>query len=56
MFVLFELEELSGDEIAELLSISVGTVRSRLRLAREVFAREVRRLAAAAGDGRKEAV
>jgi RNA polymerase sigma-70 factor (ECF subfamily) len=47
---------MSGDEIAELLAISVGTVRSRLRLARETFAREVKRLAASSGDGRKEAV
>jgi RNA polymerase sigma-70 factor (ECF subfamily) len=57
VFVLFELEELSGDEIAALLEISVGTVRSRLRLAREQFGREVRRLAAIqAGHGRKQAV
>jgi RNA polymerase sigma-70 factor, ECF subfamily len=47
VFVLFELEELSGEEIAALLSLSVGTVRSRLRLARELFRREVRRLSAA---------
>ena len=46
VFVLFELEEMSGEEIAALLSLSVGTVRSRLRLAREVFRREVRRLSA----------
>lgn len=45
-FVLFELEELSGPEIAAILDISVGTVRSRLRLARETFTREVQRLAA----------
>jgi RNA polymerase sigma-70 factor (ECF subfamily) len=56
VFVLFELEELSGDEIAELLGISVGTVRSRLRLARDAFGREVKRLQAADGGGRKEAV
>jgi RNA polymerase sigma-70 factor (ECF subfamily) len=56
VFVLFELEEMSGDEIAELLGISVGTVRSRLRLARDAFGREVKRLAAADGGGRKEAV
>ncbi|HET6337580.1 MAG TPA: sigma-70 family RNA polymerase sigma factor [Polyangiales bacterium] len=56
VFVLFELEEMSGDEIAELLKISVGTVRSRLRLARDAFGREVKRLAAADGGGRKEAV
>lgn len=37
VFLLFELEGLSGDEIAEALSIPVGTVRSRLRLARESF-------------------
>jgi RNA polymerase sigma-70 factor, ECF subfamily len=44
VFVLFELEEQSGEQIAELLAISVGTVRSRLRLAREQFRREVKRL------------
>jgi RNA polymerase sigma-70 factor, ECF subfamily len=46
VFVMFELEEMSGQEIAKLLNISVGTVRSRLRLAREAFRREVRRLSA----------
>jgi RNA polymerase sigma-70 factor, ECF subfamily len=55
VFVLFELEEMSGQDIAELLGVSVGTVRSRLRLAREAFSREVKRLALAQG-GRKEAV
>jgi RNA polymerase sigma-70 factor (ECF subfamily) len=56
VFVLFELEEMSGEDIAELLNVSVGTVRSRLRLARERFRREVKRLAAADPMGRKEAV
>lgn len=56
VFVLFELEEMSGQDIAELLGISVGTVRSRLRLAREAFSREVKRLALARGGSRKEAV
>jgi RNA polymerase sigma-70 factor (ECF subfamily) len=57
VFVLFELEEMSGDDIAELLDVSVGTVRSRLRLAREQFGREVRRLAAIEhSDRRREAV
>jgi RNA polymerase sigma-70 factor, ECF subfamily len=56
VFVLFELEEMSGDDIAHLLNISVGTVRSRLRLARERFEREVKRLAAVNSMGRKEAV
>ena len=46
VFVLFELEEMPGEEIAALLDIPVGTVRSRLRLAREAFRREVKRLAA----------
>jgi RNA polymerase sigma-70 factor (ECF subfamily) len=56
VFVLFELEEMAGPEIAELLGISVGTVRSRLRLAREAFSREVKRLALTQANGRKEAV
>jgi RNA polymerase sigma-70 factor (ECF subfamily) len=46
VFVLFELEEMPGEEIAAMLDIPVGTVRSRLRLARETFRREVKRLAA----------
>jgi RNA polymerase sigma-70 factor (ECF subfamily) len=44
VFTMFELEELSGEEIAKALAIPVGTVRSRLRLAREHFARRVRQL------------
>jgi RNA polymerase sigma-70 factor (ECF subfamily) len=47
VFCLFELEEMSGDEIAELLGVPVGTVRSRLRLAREAFREGVARLQAA---------
>jgi RNA polymerase sigma-70 factor (ECF subfamily) len=39
VFVLFELDGMSGPEIAELLGISLGTVRSRLRLARALFER-----------------
>ncbi len=46
VFVLFELDEMSGEDIATLLDVPVGTVRSRLRLARESFRREVKRLAA----------
>jgi len=45
VFVLYELEEMQGREIAKLLEISIGTVRSRLRLARVAFAREMKRLA-----------
>jgi RNA polymerase sigma-70 factor (ECF subfamily) len=44
VFVLFEVEEMKGQDIAKLLGISVGTVRSRLRLARAAFSREGRRL------------
>ena len=44
VFTLFELEGLTGEEIAELLEVPVGTVRSRLRLARECFQRCVMRL------------
>jgi len=36
-FVLYELEEMSVPEIAELLELPVGTIASRLRLAREAF-------------------
>jgi RNA polymerase sigma-70 factor, ECF subfamily len=50
VFVLFELEEMSGEQIAELLSLSVGTVRSRLRLARALFRREVKRLSRASAS------
>ncbi len=56
VFVLFELEEMSGQDIATLLDISVGTVRSRLRLARDTFRREVKRLSAVDAGARKEAV
>lgn len=56
VFVLFELDEMSGDEIAELLEVPVGTVRSRLRLAREAVRREVTRLAAVQAFKPKAAV
>jgi RNA polymerase sigma-70 factor (ECF subfamily) len=44
VFVLFELERMSSVEISDLLNISVGTVASRLRRARESFQRSVERL------------
>ena len=56
VFVLFELEDMSGGEIADLLGISVGTVRSRLRLARELFMREVKRLSVHQEAPRKQAL
>jgi len=43
VLILFELEGFSGEEIAELLNLPEGTVRSRLRLARAGFSRAVRR-------------
>jgi RNA polymerase sigma-70 factor (ECF subfamily) len=39
--MLFEIEKLTGDEIAEALEIPLGTVYSRLRLARKAFRRIV---------------
>lgn len=43
VFVLFELEELSTPEIAEVCAIPVGTAASRLRRAREDFEERVAR-------------
>jgi RNA polymerase sigma-70 factor (ECF subfamily) len=37
VFILFELENMTGDEIAEALQIPLGTVYSRLRLGRVAF-------------------
>jgi RNA polymerase sigma-70 factor (ECF subfamily) len=37
VFILFELEDMTGDEIAEALELPLGTVYSRLRLARQAF-------------------
>jgi RNA polymerase sigma-70 factor (ECF subfamily) len=50
VFVLFELEEMSGDDVAAFLEIPVGTVRSRLRVAREIFTREATRVHQIAKD------
>ena len=46
VFVLYELEELSTPQIAELCSIPLGTCASRLRRAREDFEERVARLEA----------
>lgn len=48
VFVLYEIEQLTMLEIAELLQIPQGTVASRLRRAREDFNARVRRLEARA--------
>jgi RNA polymerase sigma-70 factor (ECF subfamily) len=42
VFVLFELEELSIDQVAQLLELPRGTVATRLRRAREVFHAQAR--------------
>ncbi|HEX4405804.1 MAG TPA: sigma-70 family RNA polymerase sigma factor [Polyangia bacterium] len=46
VFVLFEIEDLTGDEISAALSVPLGTVYSRLQVARKIFKREVARLEA----------
>jgi RNA polymerase sigma-70 factor (ECF subfamily) len=53
VFVLFELEELPVADVAELLSIPLGTVGSRLRRAREDFHERARRMKAAGVRGRR---
>ncbi len=47
VFLLFEVDEMDGADIAALLDVPLGTVRSRLRYARETFRREARRMDAA---------
>jgi RNA polymerase sigma-70 factor, ECF subfamily len=42
-FVLFELEELSAPQVAQVLGVPVGTVASRVRRAREHFRRSLLR-------------
>jgi RNA polymerase sigma-70 factor, ECF subfamily len=44
VFVLHELEQMTGTEIATLMSTSLGTVRSRLRRARESFRKQLAQL------------
>ena len=50
VFVLFELEEMPTQEIANVLELPTGTVASRLRRAREEFQKLVRRLQARAAS------
>jgi RNA polymerase sigma-70 factor, ECF subfamily len=45
VFVLHELEQMTGSEIAALMGTSIGTVRSRLRRARDSFRRQLAELA-----------
>lgn len=51
VFVMFELSEMTGDDIAETLGLPLGTVYSRVRLAREAFRRGVARLTARSTRG-----
>jgi RNA polymerase sigma-70 factor (ECF subfamily) len=44
VFTLFELEGMSGEDIAETLEIPLGTAYSRLRIARDAFRRAIARL------------
>jgi RNA polymerase sigma-70 factor (ECF subfamily) len=46
VFVLYEIEELPVETIAEIVSVPVGTVYSRLRAAREEFEKAIARLRA----------
>ncbi len=52
VFTMFEMEGLTGAEIAEALAIPAGTVRSRLRLAREAFCRGAKQVEAELGPVR----
>lgn len=44
VFVLFEIEDMTGEEISAALAIPLGTVYSRLQLARKAFKRAVVRM------------
>lgn len=44
VFVLYEIEDMTGDEISQALSVPLGTVYARLQVARAKFQREVARL------------
>lgn len=54
VFVLFELEGQSGDEIAATLQIPLGTVWSRLRLGREAFRKAFTHPRATQGPSRRD--
>jgi RNA polymerase sigma-70 factor (ECF subfamily) len=43
VFILFEIEMMTGEELAEVLGIPLGTVYSRLQLARKAFREELER-------------
>jgi RNA polymerase sigma-70 factor (ECF subfamily) len=49
VFVLYELEEMTMNEIAEMLELPMGTVASRLRRGRDAFEKRLRQRLAVAG-------
>lgn len=51
VFVMFEIEGMACERIAETLGIPVGTVYSRLHLARKIIERAIERRAARSGEG-----
>ncbi|MET0791472.1 MAG: sigma-70 family RNA polymerase sigma factor [Polyangiaceae bacterium] len=53
VFVLYEIEQLTSQEIAEIVGVPLGTVASRLRRAREDFAARVARAEARRNFGGK---
>jgi len=55
VFVLFELEKLTGEEIGAALEIPLGTVYSRLQLARKAFRAAVARMEARENFTRRRA-
>jgi RNA polymerase sigma-70 factor (ECF subfamily) len=50
VFVMFELSDMTGEEIATTIEIPLATVYSRLRLAREAFRRGATRVLARSGQ------
>lgn len=50
VFVMFELSDMTGEEIAATVEIPLATVYSRLRLAREAFRRGAKRVLARQGQ------
>ncbi|HVR19682.1 MAG TPA: sigma-70 region 4 domain-containing protein, partial [Polyangiaceae bacterium] len=52
VFMMFEVEGIPCDRIAEELGVATGTVYSRLHVARKMFAREAARVGLSSGEGR----
>jgi RNA polymerase sigma-70 factor (ECF subfamily) len=53
VFVMHDLNDVTASNIAEMLSMPVNTVYSRLRLAREDFRKAVHRIRASRGEGQQ---